>query len=272
MKNLSSRIISAIIALLILVLAVYFGREKGVYVIGLFVVARTSFELARMFFNSSYPAFTRKFYTILATIIFIIISQEGLHFISGVAVIFCFVLIVSLGILFHKRFGSLDLVLSYISKSCVGLIYTCFIPACMIWTTQTNNGMEWFFCLLCVVFGGDIGAYLFGVKMGKTKMAPTLSPNKSLEGSLGGLLFSTIVAVAFQFVLPNTPLYVLIFCGLAGGFLGQIGDFFESLIKRVAGVKDAGSVMPGHGGVLDRLDGVLLAAPLFYLAATYYSL
>lgn len=154
----------------------------------------------------------------------------------------------------------------------MGLIYTCFLPATVVWIIQTNNGIEWFFCLLAVVFAGDIGAYTFGVRFGTIKIAPVLSPNKSLQGAVGGLLFSTGIAACFQFVLPNTPIIILLGCGLLGGILGQLGDFFESLIKRVSDVKDSGSIMPGHGGVLDRLDGVLLAAPLFYIAATYFSL
>jgi len=272
MKNLSSRIISAVVALILLILFVYYGREKGIYVIGILAVVRASFEIARMFFNAEYPTFTRSLFITLSTLIFLLVTQEELKFISGVALILSFIFITSFGIIFHRSFKNLDQVLTFVAKSCLGLVYTCFLPACIIWTTQTNNGMEWFFCLLATVFAGDIGAYVFGVKFGKTKLAPTLSPNKSLQGSIGGLLFSVCTACAFQFILPNTPVYVLLTCGLFGGFLGQIGDFFESLIKRVSGVKDSGTIMPGHGGILDRLDGVLLASPLFYLAATYYSL
>jgi phosphatidate cytidylyltransferase len=272
MKNLSSRFISAIIALIILVCFVYFLRERGIYLISLLIVVRASFEIARMFFNPEYPILARKLFVILSTSIFIIITQETLHGLAGIAMILSFLLIACFGVLYHKRFKDLPQVLSFVAKSCAGLIYTCFIPACIIWITQTNNGMEWFFCLLAVVFAGDIGAFIFGSKFGKTKVAPLLSPNKSFEGALGGLLFSSCTAIAFQYFLPNTPTLVLMFCGLFGGFLGQIGDFFESLIKRVSGVKDAGSIMPGHGGVLDRLDGVMLASPLFYIAATYYSL
>ncbi len=272
MKNLSSRVISALTALVLLILAVYFGREKGIYLICLLVVIRGSFEITRLFFGAEYPKFTKRLYVFLASAIFIIITQESLRFLTGLLVILTFVFIVLLGIVFHKSFSDINLILSFVAKFCMGLIYTCFIPAMVVWTLQTNYGIEWFFCLLVVVFAGDIGAFIFGSKFGKTKIAPALSPNKSLQGSLGGLLFSTLAAVAFQFVLPNTPILVLILCGFLGGMLGQIGDFYESLIKRIAGVKDSGSIMPGHGGILDRLDGVLMASPLFYIAATYFSL
>ena len=272
MKNLSFRIISAIIALITLFLAVYFGQEKGIYILALLVVIRGSFEIARMFFNSDYPAFLKRIFVFVSTLVFLSITQMPLQIFSGLAIILSFVLVTSIGIVFHKSFKNLDLILAFISKFCLGLVYTCFLPASVVWMTQSNNGIEWFLCLLSVVLAGDIGAYIFGVNFGKNKIAPLLSPNKSLEGCVGGLLFSMAAAAAFQILLPNTPVMVLLICGLVGGILGQIGDFFESLIKRVSGVKDSGSIMPGHGGILDRLDGVLLAAPLFYLAATYFSL
>lgn len=272
MKNLSSRILSAVVALILLFLALYYGRETGIYFLALFTVIRGSFEIARLFFDDNYPRFVKRLLVFLATGTFILITQESMKALAGVAVIFSFVLVTCLGIIFHKKFKTSEQLLTFIAKNCVGLVYTCFLPATVVWTLHTNNGIEWFLCLLAVVFSGDIGAFIFGTQFGKTKIAPQLSPNKSLEGALGGLLFSTISACLFSLFLPNTPLYVFIFCGLLGGFFGQIGDFFESLIKRVSGVKDSGSIMPGHGGILDRLDGVLLSAPLFYVAATYFSL
>lgn len=272
MKNLSFRIISATIALVVLFLAVYFGQEKGIYVLILLTVVRGSFEIARLFFSSEYPGFLKRIFVVVSTLVFLAITQTPLQVYAGLAIILSFVFVTAVGIFFHKSFKSLDLILAFISKFCLGLVYTCLLPASVAWTTQSNNGIEWFLCLLSVVLAGDIGAYIFGVNFGKNKIAPLLSPNKSLEGCIGGLLFSTCAAAAFQFMLPNTPLVALLICGLVGGMLGQIGDFFESLIKRVSGVKDSGSIMPGHGGILDRLDGVLLAAPLFYLAATYFSL
>ena len=272
MKNLSFRLISATFALVALFLAVYFGQEKGIYFLVLLTVIRGSFEIARMFFNSEYPVFLKRIFVLTSTLVFLGITKTPFQVFSGAAIILSFVIVTTIGIVFHKSFKNLDLILAFISRFCLGLIYISLLPAAVVWTTQTNNGIEWFLCLLSVVFAGDIGAYIFGVNFGKTKIAPLLSPNKSLEGSIGGLIFSTAAAAAFQLLLPNTPIIVLLICGLVGGILGQIGDFFESLIKRISGVKDSGSIMPGHGGILDRLDGVLLASPLFYLASTYFSL
>ena len=238
----------------------------------LLTVVRGSYEIARMIFSESYPRFIKNFFIISTTFLFILITQEQVKYIATFALVFTFLTAASVGVLFHRSFGNLEKIFNYITKSSFGFIYICFLPATVAWTIETNNGMEWFFCLLAVVFAGDIGAYLFGATIGRYKIAPLLSPKKTLEGALGGLLFSIITAVGFKFIIPTAPIYILAISGLLGGLLGQLGDFFESLIKRVSGVKDSGSIMPGHGGILDRLDGVLFAAPLFYFVATYFSL
>jgi len=273
MKNLISRVLSAIAAILILFVVIYKFNVVGIYGLILFVVVRGSYELARMLFNKKFPHEAIYLFIITNTATFFLITQDSLKKFALLFLILGFFLSILYGVLFHRRFSNLDSILNFISLFCLGSIYTSIIPATVAWIVlRPVDGMNWFFCLLTVVFAGDIGAYLFGVTMGKNKIAPTLSPNKSLQGALGGLTFSLIAALGFSTILTDTPMWILIICGLFGGALGQIGDFFESLIKRVSGVKDSGSIMPGHGGVLDRLDGILMAAPLFYFAAYYHSL
>lgn len=272
MKNLTIRVVSALVAFLTLLVLLYYFSDRGLYVIVFAAVLRSSYEVARMSFNDTYPSFVRKLLVFLTSVIFLIITQDITRNLTGLLLILSFVIAVTLGIVLHKKFQRTEQVLTFIAKTCFALIYTCFLPATVIWLYDTNNGLEWFFCLICVVFSGDIGAYVFGSLFGKTKLAPVLSPNKSVQGAIGGLAMSVFAACCFIFVLPNVPIYILILTGLLGGFLGQVGDLFESLIKRISGVKDAGAIMPGHGGVLDRVDGVLLAAPLFYLLSIYFSL
>lgn len=272
MKNLSYRAASAVVAILILIAALYFGQSYGIYALCLFVVVRGSFEVARMFFSNTYPKFVKRFFVMISTLAFLLVTLEKFQYASDFGIIFSFVLIASFGVIFHKAFNDLDQILTFVAKNCLGIVYTCFLPATVVWMSRADHGMQWFLTLLAVVFAGDIGAYLFGVTMGKNKIAPLLSPNKSVQGAIGGLIFSALAAVVAQRFIPHVPVYIFILVGLFGGLFGQIGDFFESLIKRVSGVKDSGSIMPGHGGVLDRLDGVLLAAPLFYFVATSYSL
>lgn len=119
---------------------------------------------------------------------------------------------------------------------------------------------------LAVVFAGDTFAYFVGRALGRHKLYPVVSPKKTVEGAIGGLIGSVGVAVGFALLFwPGRvgPLYAALI-GLVAGAVAQMGDLVESLIKRSCGVKDSGAILPGHGGMLDRLDGVLFAFPVVY--------
>lgn len=123
--------------------------------------------------------------------------------------------------------------------------------------------------LLLIVWGYDSGAYLFGKFFGTKKIAPEVSPNKTLEGVFGGLIVAFIGASISVFISPRWGPYVqwLPHVGILAVLIGlssQLGDLTESWLKRLAGVKDAGYLFPGHGGVMDRIDGLLFALPVFY--------
>jgi phosphatidate cytidylyltransferase len=122
-----------------------------------------------------------------------------------------------------------------------------------------------FWFAVAVVYMGDTGAYFTGVSFGKHKLIPAVSPKKTWEGSLGGLAWSAATAVVLNWYWDLAlPLITAVVLGLLIGIAGQTGDLLESAIKRVAGCKDSGKVFPGHGGVLDRIDSLLFAAPVCY--------
>lgn len=130
------------------------------------------------------------------------------------------------------------------------------------------RGEIWVLLGVLSVSVGDTGAYAAGRAFGKRKLAPSISPNKTVEGAVGGLAGSVACAVLFgQAFLPSVPAWYAAAAGLAVGATGQAGDLFESLMKRAAGVKDSGTVFPGHGGVLDRTDAILASGPALYLLA-----
>ena len=265
-NNLTFRIFSATVALIILFLAIYYGRETGIFIVALFCVFRGSFEIARLFFQDKYPKFAKPFFVGLCLSVFSIITFDGYKSLAGILIVLAFVLVVSVGILLHRLFNQTDDLLAFVTKCMMGLVYTCYVPATIVWMTQTNMGLEWFLCLLAVVFAGDIGAYVFGSLFGKTKIAPLLSPKKSVQGGLGGLFFSILAALGFSYFLPNTPFFVLFFCGLFGGLLGQIGDFFESLVKRVAGVKDSGSKKPSESWAVNpSREAAVKSSEIFFV-------
>ena len=124
---------------------------------------------------------------------------------------------------------------------------------------------------MALVWVTDTGAYLFGSKWGKRKLAPNVSPNKSYEGMWGGLFLSAIYALSvglFGLELSGIPLIEFFMLSLFCAYMSVAGDLFESMTKREAGVKDSGSLLPGHGGVLDRIDAQLATLPIFYAGIT----
>ena len=132
---------------------------------------------------------------------------------------------------------------------------------------------------ILVVKMGDTGAYTVGRLIGRHKMAPLISPGKTIEGAGGALLFSCFAAWAtFRWLVPLVapesiepgPWWGWLAFGLLVGTAGMVGDLAESLLKRDAGVKDSGTIIPGHGGVLDRLDSILFAAPITYYYVLFF--
>jgi phosphatidate cytidylyltransferase len=117
---------------------------------------------------------------------------------------------------------------------------------------------------LILVWAADIGAYLVGSKFGRHKLSPRLSPGKTWEGAAGGILFAVIAGVALMPGMLDRSIWYGALVGLITGLLAVLGDLGESAIKRWANTKDSGSFMPGHGGLLDRIDSLLFALPLLY--------
>jgi phosphatidate cytidylyltransferase len=126
-------------------------------------------------------------------------------------------------------------------------------------------GPYYIYFMLAVIFFGDTGAYFFGKLLGKHKMTPVASPNKTWEGSIGGILTACIGGVlAQQLILKEALLWKAIVFAFLIHLAAQVSDPVESLFKRAAGVKDSSNMLPGHGGFLDRIDSMILAVPLFY--------
>lgn len=138
----------------------------------------------------------------------------------------------------------------------------------------SREGRNLLLFLIAVTKSGDIGAYLVGVSSSKLmpggnhKIIPSISPKKSWEGTIGGLVFSVAVAVLLSGMIPSSyhfTLNIAIFAGIILFIGGFAGDLAESALKRIAGVKDSGKIIPGIGGVLDLLDSLIINAPLFFL-------
>jgi len=134
--------------------------------------------------------------------------------------------------------------------------------------TLPRAGPELLLLVLCVVFAADIGAYFAGRRFGRAKLAPSVSPGKTWEGLAGGLLLAGLAAALGARIL-NLPVSFMGMTGLGIAALSVVGDLTESMFKRSVGLKDSGHLIPGHGGVLDRLDSVAPALPTYALALSW---
>lgn len=164
------------------------------------------------------------------------------------------------------RFGTTPNIIKTMTKQILGVIYIPLFLAYLLLIRNSANGALWLYFILAIVFAGDISALYVGSAFGRHKLSPAVSPGKTVEGSLGGLVANLSVGGLIKlFFLPAlTWPQTILFCLLIGA-AGQFGDLFESAMKRSSQVKDSGGLLPGHGGILDRIDALLFAAPIAYL-------
>jgi phosphatidate cytidylyltransferase len=135
---------------------------------------------------------------------------------------------------------------------------------------RAEPGREALFLLMLTVMASDTAQYYTGRALGRRLLAPAISPKKTVEGAIGGFVFGALLlAVAGAWWLPGFPIGFRALLGAAIVALGIAGDLFESMLKRSAGVKDSSALIPGHGGVLDRIDALLFAAPVYYIVLKY---
>lgn len=154
-------------------------------------------------------------------------------------------------------------------RAVLGAIYIALPLSMLVIIDRFPRGNLWIFFLLSVIFFSDTGAFYFGRSFGKHKLYPSVSPGKTWEGALGGLLCGILAAFLFSLVVPILD-FGLSVAALAAclSISGQIGDLAESMIKRQNGVKDSGNILPGHGGILDRIDALLFSIPVLYIYLT----
>lgn len=168
-------------------------------------------------------------------------------------------------VLFLARPKRLKTVPSHMAILLFGILYVAFLLSHTILLRKEPLGVQWIFFLLMTVWAGDTSAYFVGKAIGKHKLYPAMSPKKTVEGLLGGLAGSMSVAALLRTLfLRDFPWHHTLILASAILILGQTGDLGESMIKRAVNVKDSSGLIPGHGGVLDRLDSLLFAAPFLY--------
>lgn len=150
-------------------------------------------------------------------------------------------------------------------KVTTGIMYVPLLMSHFILIRQTPEGVQWVFFILVLAFSGDMAAYYVGRAMGKRKLIPWVSPGKTVEGTIALVAGSVAGCLLFKLLFfPQLSAAHFVILGFVGSTIGQLGDLCESALKRSAGVKDSGTILPGHGGILDRLDCLLFIAPFVY--------
>jgi phosphatidate cytidylyltransferase len=177
--------------------------------------------------------------------------------------------LVALGALSLPRWrGGAD-ALGHAAAAFFPLLYLALPVGAMLAIRETNGRLALLLLVLTIV-ASDTAQYYTGRLVGRRPLAPSISPNKTVEGALGGFVAgASVMALAGDAWLPAVPVFLRAALGAAVVALGIAGDLFESMLKRSAGAKDSSALIPGHGGVLDRLDALLFAAPVYYIALRY---
>jgi phosphatidate cytidylyltransferase len=175
-----------------------------------------------------------------------------------------------LSLLFMATSEELSSAVSKMGMTLFGILFIGFLLAYVSLIRSMMNGRLWVLFLITTVWAGDISALFSGSLLGKHKLYPKISPKKTFEGLIGSIVGSILVALTFSLLfLPKTEKRFCIFLAIGLGILGQLGDFTESMLKRCAQVKDSGGLIPGHGGMLDRLDSFLFSAPFLHYTLLY---
>jgi phosphatidate cytidylyltransferase len=172
-------------------------------------------------------------------------------------------LLIMIARLFSPR--PVDGAIEDIASTFLGVFYVAMLFAYQVGVRAGEDGKQWLVFLYFIIWASDIGAYSIGIPFGKHRLYEKVSPKKSIEGLLGALVASAAMALLCRvWFMPPIGAGEAIAIALMLAVVGTVGDLVESLFKRAAGVKDSGTIIPGHGGILDRMDIMLFAAPLLY--------
>ncbi|MCP4631976.1 MAG: phosphatidate cytidylyltransferase [candidate division Zixibacteria bacterium] len=259
-RNLLSRIAVAIIAVPAIV---YISLRGGILILIFTVVLSIlgAIELTNLFKNIN--NIFSKLLLIGASVLIIILLYYDKIYLTGAVFLFT--------VLISAAFGSFSNDISrlrgVVIESLFAVFYCGFFLAFIpLLTKYPDNGGKWLLSLFVIIWCSDTAAYFGGKMMGKRKLSPAISPGKTIEGLWWGFAGAVLSALIIKSTfLNNANMYFIVFVAVILSGIGAIGDLFESSLKRNAGIKDSSTLIPGHGGVLDRFDSVLFAAPTLYL-------
>ena len=215
------------------------------------------------------PKFVRFSIYLLMLLLYFVVSLRQVSIIP-IIIAFCAFVTMTFFVLVYS--SSSQEKTAEISKAVLGPIYVVLPLVMLIMIDLLPSGNIWIFFILVVIFANDTGGFYFGRLFGRHKLHAAVSPNKTWEGAVGGAISSIIAGFLFLYLLDFQKLSIeILMLVLVMSISGQIGDLAESMLKRNCGIKDSGRVLPGHGGILDRIDGLLFSIPILYLYLSLFN-
>lgn len=262
---LSRRVKTAAVALPLLVLFLAWAPKWLFFLVLLVVLAALGNESWPLFFGERGGFLLHGPVWFLALLLFLAAYMGGVAALSGALAVAVFVLVL---LLFEAGLEA-----EALPRFAMGVLFILYLPfffSHFLLLQDLEGGRGLIALVFALSWGGDAFSYYCGTFWGKRKLSPSISPNKTIEGFLAGLGGAVVFALIFKGigVAGQFSWNEILVLALAANFIGQMGDLFASFLKRSGGIKDSGSLIPGHGGFLDRLDSVLFAAPVVY----YFSL
>lgn len=257
------RWITGLVALPFLIFLVYFGGISFIILVSCACIF-SLWEYFRIVFNAERRPLSNVIVWWGYCVSLLILAAAHIDGLTSVAVLVAFNL-VFVGLFSIFIYKSNPLVGDIVQKQLQGIVYIPLLLSFLVLIRREPNGMTWIFYLLGIIFAGDISAYYVGSYLGRHKLNPAVSPGKTIEGAVGGLAGNLLAgATGIIFFLPTLSWPIGIAFFLAVGLAGQVGDLFESELKRSSSIKDSSGLLPGHGGFLDRIDALLFASPVAY--------
>ncbi|OPY91738.1 MAG: Phosphatidate cytidylyltransferase [Syntrophaceae bacterium PtaU1.Bin231] len=254
------RWITGIVAVPVLFCVVYFGTEEVFAILILLAALAGVFEYGAIVFGAGKGRERGELFFFGAVLLLAAAAGDRELLLAVVALSVPGVFILDL---FSARTGSFDM--GATAKTVLGIVYVPLLMSHFIFLRREEQGVLWIFFVLVLAFSGDIAAFYVGRKFGRRKLLPSVSPGKTVEGILGLVAGSLAGCLLFRWLFfPVLPVLHAAVLAAVGGIVGQLGDLSESALKRSAGVKDSGAILPGHGGILDRLDCLLFLVPFVY--------
>lgn len=262
--NLAARVATALVLVPLVVLAVSWRRPEGVWAI---VFIATALSLKEYFSMALDDNVERSIGWVAGAFL-----ATYLYVFPGAPVALLPAAVIAPAIFYLFRFRDLPTVLARLGAMSFGIVYAGLLLPFVALAKRDGgvHGGDWVYVILMIAWFGDTAAYFAGRFLGRRKLYSGISPGKTWAGAVGGLggaLLAGVVANLWLF--PELGWIHGIVITAVGGALGQLGDLVESMLKRARGVKDSGRLLPGHGGMLDRIDAVLFIAPWVYLYALF---